>query len=130
MARPPDFRLKHVAVPATRFAETEAFYALLGGRRGFARNDDTGAPQLVQMNFGDRFVELIAAGGDTTEPTGHLAFTTPDIAAAWQLFADNGVTPLDQPRAGASGVMWFFVTDPSGNRVEITAPIASPQGVA
>ena len=27
----------------------------------------------------------------------------------------------DQPRAGASGVMWFFVTDPSGNRVEITA---------
>jgi catechol 2,3-dioxygenase-like lactoylglutathione lyase family enzyme len=125
----PRFGLTHVAVPAPRFEETMAFYELLGARRGFTRTDGEGRPTLVQMMLGEGFVELIRSGADEVmRRGGHLALRTGDIAAAWALLSENGHPPKTPPRRGESGVMWFFVDDPSGNAVEIVAPVAAGEG--
>lgn len=119
----PSFALAHVAIAVNDMAAAAEFYAMLGGRRGFARTDSEGRPELVQMAFGDRFVELIATRqAAQRETVAHLALGTTDIHAAWHFLCEQGFPPLDRPRTGASGVLWFFVIDPCGNRVEVTSP--------
>lgn len=125
----PAFALGHVAIPAPRFAETRDFYLRLGAREGFVRLGADGQPVLLQLWFDDRFVELIRPepGETAATPTGHLALRTSDIDAAVAFITAVGLVPDEAPRRGQSGVMWFFLTDPSGNRVEIVAPIAGDQ---
>ena len=125
MERRASFTLGHVAIPAPRFEETRAFYLRLGAHEGFIRGSADGHVTLVQMWFGDRFIELIRPEPQETEaaPTGHLALRTADIDAAFGFCEELGFVADDVPRRGQSGVMWFFITDPSGNRVEIVAPI-------
>lgn len=116
-------RLIHVAVAAPDIAASAAFYQLLGAEPGFIRKDTDGNVILMQLHFGDAFVELQA---DVAEPGGgHLAFTTGEIEAVWQRLADHGHQPLDHPRRGETRVMWFFVRDPACNMVEITMPDAA-----
>ena len=123
------FALSHVAIPAPRFEETREFYLRLGAREGFIRLGADGQPALLQLWFDDRFVELIRPepGETAITPTGHLALRTSDIDAAVACITAAGLVPDDVPRRGQSGVMWFFLTDPSGNRVEIVAPIVGEQ---
>jgi len=113
-------KLSHVAISARDVDASARFYTLLGGEPGFRRANKAGRTELLQMRFGDTFVELLA---DAPLPCGgHFALASPDIDATWKLLNDNGHAPLDKPALGASGVTWFFVDDPGGNSVEITAP--------
>jgi len=127
MNAPPPFALGHVAVPAPRFEETRAFYLRLGAREGFVRRSADGEMTLLQLWFEDRFIELIRPepGAANTPPNGHLALRTTDIEAAFAFVNEAGFLAEAAPRQGESGVMWFFLSDPSGNRVEIVAPPAA-----
>lgn len=121
---PSPLRLRHVAIPAPDIAASAAFYTLLGGQPGFVRHDDAGRTTLLQMHFGDGFVELLC---DAESPGGgHFAFSTDDIERVWSLLERHGHQPAARPRHGASGVQWFFVSDPAGNAVEITMPDPHP----
>jgi catechol 2,3-dioxygenase-like lactoylglutathione lyase family enzyme len=114
---PSPLRLRHVAIPAPDIAASAAFYTLLGGQPGFVRHD-AGRVTLLQLHFGDGFVELLADAG--SPGGGHFAFSTDDIEQVWSLLERHGHRPAARPRRGASGVQWFFVSDPAGNAVEIT----------
>lgn len=119
----PVLRLIHVALPAPDIAASAAFYQLLGAKPGFIRKDTEGNVILMQLHFGDAFIELQADAALPGE--GHVAFTTGEIDVVWQRLADHGHQPLDHPRRGETPVMWFFVSDPAGNMVEITMPDAA-----
>ena len=128
MTRVPPLILNHVAVPVSDVARSAAFYEDLGLRRGFEKRDPEHGEHLVQFATPDgSFVELIAMSNQVSEARrGHLGFRVDDIDKTHAALCAKGMTPASLPQEGASGVMWFFLSDPDGNLIEFTARTPPP----
>ena len=96
------------------------FYRRLDFQPGFVKSDLQGAPVLRQMRIEAFFIELIVAVPPGTQGVGHIGLKVDDADRAHARLAEAGLSP-EPPRTGVSGVRFFFITDPDGNRIEITS---------
>ncbi|MCR8724637.1 VOC family protein [Frigidibacter sp. ROC022] len=116
---PGSVALRHVAVPCRELEPAIRFYERLGFRRGFGKPDDRGRPVLQQMGLGDFFIELIR-GADPVPGGGHIGLSVPDADRTHAQLISMGLA-AEAPQTGASGVRYFFISDPDGNRIEFTS---------
>ncbi len=113
-------QLGHVAVPCRDLAASTEFYQCLGFKAGFAKSDPEGRPILQQMRLEAFFVELLLTEAPLSPGDGHIGLKVDDADRVHARLAACNLSP-DQPRTGVSGVRYFFLTDPDGNRIEITS---------
>jgi catechol 2,3-dioxygenase-like lactoylglutathione lyase family enzyme len=121
--------LNHVALPTRRLEESRAFYRRVLGFREIAR-----------PNFSFRGAWLLAHGliihlienTESSVPSNeintrqnHLAFHTPDMAAAERLLNEHGIRFRANTIAD-TGIRQIFFQDPDGHHIEIGAYPTTP----
>lgn len=125
-------RIEHVALWARDIDHVAAFYVkYFGARVGERyRNPARGfASRFIEFTTGARLEIMTRTGIDTRaagEQLGlaHVALAVVDRAAVDALaarFAAEGVAVLNGPRQTGDGYYECVVSDPEGNRVEVTA---------
>ena len=110
----------NVTVPAALEAAAKHFYhAVLG-------LEEIPKPAGTRQNLGAWYqlngLQLHLSVADVTNETSdaHVCYQVADIGLANQAFRDAGVSIIPDPRPVA-GQSRFFVRDPGGNLIEITA---------
>lgn len=123
MTAPLGFTLNHVALPSQDIAASVRFYEAFGFVQAFAKRDASQATVLQQMALGSTFVELIQMQAPQASQDYHFGLLTDDIHGACAALLAKGISPDGPIERGISGVDYVFFSDPSGNLIEITAPV-------
>jgi lactoylglutathione lyase len=116
---PAEVTLRHVALPCRDLDRAIRFYERLGFRQAFGKDDAAGRPLLQQMALGPFFIELIRDAG-ATPGGGHVGLAVADADRTHARLSALGLAP-EPPQTGVSGVRYFFIADPDGNRIEFTS---------
>ena len=121
--------VNHLAFATTRYDEMMTFYTrTLGFSEAFTNRNANGQPTLtyIQASRGT-FVELMPAGANRPAGFTHFGLYVDDVKAVAARLGDRGVQ-VGEPRIIGSGSLTFAVTDPDGNRLEISElPPARPR---
>jgi glyoxylase I family protein len=127
------FRIHHVAISVRDIQESVEFYGWFGFRVVVHYADPAGDFEVVHMKLEDAFLELwwyrerVPAPASASElstdlpriGTKHLALEVPSVDEAQRLIGARGISLASQRREGNTGVVYFFIKDPSGNLLEI-----------
>ncbi|MDE0591574.1 VOC family protein [Halocynthiibacter sp. C4] len=127
MSQIPPIKIIHAALPVSDMATARSFYIKLGLKPKFERHDPDTGEHLLQLACSDgSFVELIRTSEKQPHPQcQHLGFQVSDIHTAHEALSKSGIPPQTEPNRGASGVDWFFVSDPDGNQLEFTSKVTA-----
>lgn len=123
MTAPPRLAFNHVAIPTRDIAASARFYEAFGFGVGLVKHDAEQAVVLQQMTLGSHFVELILTQAPQARADHHFGILTDDIHATCAALLAKGISPEGPVARGISGVDYVFFADPSGNLIEITAPV-------
>ncbi|OSP55787.1 VOC family protein [Pseudoruegeria sp. SK021] len=123
MSDPIELGLSHVALPTRDIARSVTFYRAFGMAPKFCKRDGSGDIILQQLSCAAGFVELVKTSETAPAPDAHFGLHAPDLAPVLEHLTRAGITPTTPVRRGISGVDFVFFRDPSGNLVELTAPI-------
>lgn len=113
--------VNHLAFSTTKYDEMMRFYTeTLGFSEAFTRRDDAGRPTLTYLQ-GSRttFVELMPAGANRPAGFTHFGLHVDDVKAVAARLQERGVM-VGAPRTIGSGSLTVSLTDPDGNRLEIS----------
>ena len=113
--------VNHLAFATPKYKEMMAFYTqTLGFQEAFSNKNAPGEPTLTYIQASrSTFVELMAAGANRAAGFTHFGIHVDDVRAVVARLRERGLTVAD-PRIIGSGSFSINVTDPDGNRLEIS----------
>ncbi|MEI8017073.1 MAG: VOC family protein [Schlesneria sp.] len=112
---------------------TVTFYeSAFGLKRQFIHESGYGEMITGDTKLAFASVELARSNGvlfhlalpDAPAPSFEIAFTTEDVAAAFQRAVDAGATPVAEPKQKPWGQLVCYVRDINGFLVELCSPMA------
>lgn len=120
--------LHHIAILASRRAETLAFYGALGFEVKESHPRPERQDEIVFMEQSGVVLEVFITAGRPPRPSWpeayglrHVAFRVTDVPAARAELIRRGYAPEPLRFDPLNGAEMFFVTDPDGLPVEIRA---------
>ena len=118
--------LHHIAILASRRAETLAFYGALGFRVTETHVRPERQDEIIFMTQADVTLEIFISAGNPPRASWpeayglrHVAFRVDDAAAARNELIRRGYAPEPLRKDAFSGAAMFFVPDPDGLPVEL-----------
>jgi catechol 2,3-dioxygenase-like lactoylglutathione lyase family enzyme len=113
--------INHVAFSTANYEKMMAFYTqTLGFDEAFSNRNPAGQPTLTYLQASrTTFIELMPAGATRAPGFTHLGVHVDDVRAIAGRLRDRGLT-IAEPRVIGSGSLSINVTDPDGNRLEIS----------
>ena len=120
--------VNHLAFATPKYAEMLKFYTeTLGFTEAFSNRNAEGQPTLTYIQASrNTFVELMPAGANRAAGFTHFGVHVDDVRAVAERLRARGLE-VGEPRIIGSGSLTFGVTDPDGNRIEISElPAGAP----
>jgi catechol 2,3-dioxygenase-like lactoylglutathione lyase family enzyme len=120
--------INHLAFATPKYDEMMAFYTqTLGFPEAFTNRNANGQPTLTYIQASrETFVELMPAGANRPAGFTHFGLYVDDVGAIAARLRDRGVQ-VGEPRIIGSGSLTVGITDPDGNRLEISElPAGAP----
>jgi len=123
-------KFHHVAITVKDFSISIPFYGEIFGLKEIKRfrRDDMGATGVFLQNENViielwQFDNLKNGAREDLSFTGikHIAFTEENPESIHKLFTDKGIK-CGELKTGASGGIYFFISDPDGNQIEVYKP--------
>jgi catechol 2,3-dioxygenase-like lactoylglutathione lyase family enzyme len=113
--------VNHVAFATAKYDEMRRFYAdTLGFAEAFGNRNAAGQPTLTYFQASrSTFIELMPAAGGRTPGFTHFGIHVDDVRLVADRLRQRGLT-VGEPRLIGSGSLTVGVTDPDGNRIEIS----------
>jgi catechol 2,3-dioxygenase-like lactoylglutathione lyase family enzyme len=113
--------INHLAFATPKYAEMMEFYTqTLGFPEAFSNKNAEGQPTLTYLQASrNSFVELMPAGPNRTAGFTHFGIHVDDVNAVAARLRERGLQ-VGTPRTIGSGSLTVAVTDPDGNRLEIS----------
>lgn len=118
---PGNHGINHLAFATTKYAEMTQFYTeTLGFPEAFSNKNADGQPTLTYLQASrSTFIELMPAGPNRSAGFTHFGVHVDDVQAVAARLRERGVQ-VGVPRAIGSGSLTVAVTDPDGNRLELS----------
>jgi catechol 2,3-dioxygenase-like lactoylglutathione lyase family enzyme len=120
--------INHLAFATPNYDEMVTFYTqTLGFPEAFTSRNASGQPTLTYLQASRAtFVELMPAGANRAAGFTHFGLYVEDVKAVAARLRDRGIQ-VGEPRIIGSGSLTVGVTDPDGNRLEISElPAGAP----
>jgi catechol 2,3-dioxygenase-like lactoylglutathione lyase family enzyme len=113
--------INHLAFATPKYAEMMEFYTqTLGFPEAFSNKNADGQPTLTYLQASrNTFVELMPAAPNRTAGFIHFGIHVDDVNAVAARLRERGLQ-VGTPRTIGSGSLTVAVTDPDGNRLEIS----------
>ena len=113
--------VNHLAFATPKYAEMLAFYTqTLGFQEAFTNRNAAGEPTLTYIQASrNTFIELMPATAGRAAGFTHYGLHVDDVAAAAEKLRERGLQ-VGTPRIIGSGSLTVAITDPDGNRLEIS----------
>ena len=113
--------VNHLAFATPKYAEMMAFYTgTLGFEEAFTNRNAAGEPTLTYIQASrNTFIELMPAGAGRAAGFTHFGVHVDDVKMVAERLRARGLT-VNDPRIIGSGSLTFAITDPDGNRLEIS----------
>jgi catechol 2,3-dioxygenase-like lactoylglutathione lyase family enzyme len=113
--------VNHLAFATPQYEAMLAFYTqTLGFQEAFTNRNAQGQPALTYLQASRAtFVELMPAGPNRPAGFTHFGLHVEDVEAVAARLRQRGLT-IGAPRVIGSGSLTVSVTDPDGNRLEIS----------
>jgi lactoylglutathione lyase len=120
--------INHLAFATPKYTEMMQFYTqTLGFPEAFSNRNAEGQPTLTYLQASrTTFIELMPAGANRPAGFSHFGVHVDDVQAVAARLRDRGLQ-AGAPRTIGSGSLTVAITDPDGNRLELSElPPASP----
>src|SRR5262245_49062165 len=120
--------INHLAFATPKYDEMTTFYTqTLGFPEAFTNRNAAGQPTLTYLQASrGTFVELMPAGPNRAPGFTHFGLYVEDVRGVAARLRDRGID-VAEPRIIGSGSLTFAVTDPDGNRLEVSElPVGAP----
>ena len=120
--------INHLAFATPKYDEMLTFYTqTLGFPEAFTNRNANGQPTLTYLQASrGTFVELMPAGANRPAGFTHFGLYVDDVKAVATRLRTRGVE-VPEPRIIGSGSLTVGITDPDGNRLEISElPAGAP----
>jgi catechol 2,3-dioxygenase-like lactoylglutathione lyase family enzyme len=120
--------INHLAFATARYDEMMRFYTeTLGFPEAFSNKNAEGRPTLTYIQASrSTFIELMPAGANRSASFTHFGVQVEDVRAVAARLRERGLD-VGAPRTIGSGSLTVAITDPDGNRVELSElPAGSP----
>ena len=113
--------INHLAFATPKYEEMRRFYTeTLGLGEAFGNRNAEGQPTLTYFQASrNTFVELMPAGANRQAGFTHFGLLVDDVNAVAERLRSRGMT-IPAPRIIGSGSLTIAVSDPDGNRLEIS----------
>ena len=113
--------INHLAFVTPRYGEMMQFYTqTLGFPEAFSNKNADGQPTLTYLQVSrNTFIELMPAGPNRTAGFTHFGLHVDDVNAVAARLRERGLQ-VGTPRTIGSGSLTVGVTDPDGNRLELS----------
>ena len=113
--------INHLAFATPKYAEMMQFYTqVLGFSEAFSRKNAEGQPTLTYLQASrNTFIELMPAGADRSAAFSHFGVHVDDVQAVAARLRERGLQ-VGAPRIIGSGSLTVAITDPDGNRLELS----------
>ena len=113
--------VNHLAFVTPNYDAMKAFYTqTMGFPEAFTIRNATGQPTLTYLQASrSTFVELMPAAPTRTPGFTHFGLHVEDVRAVAATLRSRGLT-VAEPRTIGSGALATTVTDPDGNRIEVS----------
>lgn len=120
--------VNHLAFATSKYAEMRKFYTeTLGFPEAFSNRNADGQPTLTYLQASrNTFVELMPAGANRPAGFTHYGLHVDDVGAVAARLRARGLE-VGTPRMIGSGSLTIAITDPDGNRLEVSElPAGAP----
>lgn len=113
--------VNHLAFATPKYAEMMQFYTqTLGFAEAFSNTNASGQPTLTYLQASrNTFIELMPAGANRPAGFTHFGIHVDDVQAVAARLRERGLD-VGAPRIIGSGSLTVNITDPDGNRLEIS----------
>jgi catechol 2,3-dioxygenase-like lactoylglutathione lyase family enzyme len=113
--------INHVAFATPKYAEMRQFYSeTLGFPEAFSNKNAEGQPTLTYLQASrNTFIELMPAGPNRSAGFTHFGVHVDDVQAVAARLRERGLQ-VGVPRIIGSGSLTVNITDPDGNRLELS----------
>ena len=113
--------VNHLAFATPKYKEMMEFYTqTLGFLEAFSNKNAEGQPTLTYIQASrNTFIELMPAGANRAAGFTHFGIHVDDVRAVAARLRERGLT-VGEPRIIGSGSLTVNITDPDGNRLEIS----------
>ncbi|MBK3331614.1 glyoxalase/bleomycin resistance/dioxygenase family protein [Persephonella atlantica] len=127
-----DFAVHHVALSVSDIRKSERFYGFFGFRKVAEYISESEGLHILHLKKDSFIIELFSFRDyipsekyslwEDLKVLGyrHIAFKVEDIYRAKEELIKKGlISPSTEIKKGKTGILYFFLTDPDGNFVEI-----------
>ncbi len=127
-----DFYIHHIAISVTDIEKSEKFYSHFGFRKIIEYQSEDEGLRIRHLKKGNLIIELFQFQNHISSKKyslwedlkvlgyKHIAFKVEDIyRAKEELIREGLISPNTEIKKGRTGILYFFLTDPDGNFVEI-----------
>jgi len=113
--------VNHLAFATPKYAEMMKFYTeTLGFQEAFANRNADGQPTLTYIQASrNTFIELMPAGANRAAGFTHFGLYVDDVRTVAARLRERGLD-VGEPRTIGSGSLTVAITDPDGNRIEVS----------
>ena len=113
--------INHLAFATAKYDEMMRFYTqTLGFPEAFSNRNASGQPTLTYLQISrGTFIELFPAGANRVQGFAHFGIHVDDVQAVAARLKERGLT-VGTPRTIGSGSLTVSVSDPDGNRLELS----------
>jgi catechol 2,3-dioxygenase-like lactoylglutathione lyase family enzyme len=113
--------INHLAFATSKYAEMLQFYTqTLGFPEAFSNKNAEGQPMLTYLQASrNTFIELMPAGPNRSVGFTHFGVHVDDVQAVAARLRERGLQ-VGAPRTIGSGSLTVAITDPDGNRLELS----------
>jgi catechol 2,3-dioxygenase-like lactoylglutathione lyase family enzyme len=113
--------INHLAFATPKYAEMLRFYTeTLGFPEAFSNKNAEGQPTLTYLQASrNTFIELMPAGPNRSAGFTHFGVHVDDVQAVAARLRERGLQ-VGVPRIIGSGSLTVNITDPDGNRLELS----------
>lgn len=113
--------INHLALVTPKYDEMRTFYTqTMGFPEAFTNRNASGQVSLTYLQVSrNTFIELMPAGAGRAAGVGHFGLHVEDVEAVAARLRERGLT-VAPPRIIGSGSLTVSVTDPDGNRFEVS----------
>ncbi len=127
-----DFAVHHVALSVSDIRKSERFYECFGFRKAAEYISENESLHILHLKKDSFIIELFSFRDYIPSERyplwkdlkilgyRHIAFKVEDIYTAKEKLIKKGlISPNAEIKKGRTGILYFFLTDPDGNLVEI-----------
>jgi len=113
--------INHLAFATANYDAMKRFYTeTLGFPEAFTNRNPEGQPTLTYLQASrTTFIELMPAGANRPSGFTHFGLHVDDVRAVAARLRERGLT-VGEPRTIGSGSLTIGITDPDGNRLEVS----------